>query len=693
MARVDEKGQNDESHTRSFKSSQAPFLGDSSSPLSSISIPSPPSISPTPEMYNKQQHLYHNVSQLEVQNQFVNNVGIFNEEELSNGNATNANPIYYSNQRRSNVIDSDSCISTPKKSHSNYQKIQEAVTKIRALKDFLLTAPNLFKSSNDFIIQFKLPTEEKISCVYWDGLCITGTDIVRILAYRFSLFGRDIVNRKKFEEGVFSDLRNLKINIDARLENPKSELLEYLYKRHCVRTKKKQKVFYWYSVRHDQLFIDALERELKKEVVMSSDINQLHSATSSGTSTMAVREPALSLKYDASLPLTEQLISLGEKMRHEYGDLVTELISSTFVPAGDHLTMLPTNVPNGAHRQTSTPSLHTPESTNLTSYKDNLVFRGDQKNSYKQETLQPPFTPTQQMISGGQDTSMLTPFEKSGYGSNKLDLNGSEFVAQRSQESQQQFQLQHSDENHLSAPNYDKYNKSVYQTPPHNNSPMRIEHDGRYISSSVPKQNSMNIASEKYSDDVDSDFPLFDILTKMDASSDKPSEANQTFETRYMDFAHYNRPALSLQNNGNPLLIHDGPASPYAPSSGLESSLLSYNYPNQNSYSLLGGGYLQPPQGQLSDWDQYIYADSRDISHRTSEAELISENEYGGFNIPLSPHGSSFVSSARAYDRDPLMTRYADSWSNSRVSKPSSYSRKKSNTQQPSYLSYINEEF
>lgn len=39
---------------------------------------------------------------------------------------------------------------------------------------------------------------------------ITGTDIVRALAYRFEAFGRPVRNVKKFEEGIFSDLRNLK---------------------------------------------------------------------------------------------------------------------------------------------------------------------------------------------------------------------------------------------------------------------------------------------------------------------------------------------------------------------------------------------------------------------------------------------------------------------------------------------------
>jgi hypothetical protein len=66
---------------------------------------------------------------------------------------------------------------------------------------------------------------------------------------------------------------------DAGLQ---SEFLDLLFKYGCIRTQKKQKVFYWYvnarcqglhradvahrfSVPHDRLFLDALERDLKRE--------------------------------------------------------------------------------------------------------------------------------------------------------------------------------------------------------------------------------------------------------------------------------------------------------------------------------------------------------------------------------------------------------------------------------------------
>ncbi|KNE59571.1 hypothetical protein AMAG_18208 [Allomyces macrogynus ATCC 38327] len=44
---------------------------------------------------------------------------------------------------------------------------------------------------------------------------------------------RPVRNLKKFEEGIFSDLRNLKPGVDAALEESRSEFLEWLHKHNC----------------------------------------------------------------------------------------------------------------------------------------------------------------------------------------------------------------------------------------------------------------------------------------------------------------------------------------------------------------------------------------------------------------------------------------------------------------------------
>ena len=146
---------------------------------------------------------------------------------------------------------------------------------------------------------------------------ISGTDIVRCLSFRFQAFGRPVKNSKKFEEGIFSDLRNLKSGTDASLEEPKSPFLDFLYKNNCIRTQKKQKVFYWYSVPHDRLFLDALERDLKREKM------------SQEPTTVAVSEPALSFEFDSSQSLFEQLTKAQQTNSSSFSNSVQNFAPST----------------------------------------------------------------------------------------------------------------------------------------------------------------------------------------------------------------------------------------------------------------------------------------------------------------------------------------------------------------------------
>ena len=186
------------------------------------------------------------------------------------------------------------------------QDAQVALQQVDNLKYFLISAPVDWNQEH-LIRRFLLPTGEYVSCVLWNNLFhVSGTDIVRCLAFRFQAFGRPVKNPKKFEEGVFSDLRNLKSGTDASLEEPKSPFLDFLYKNNCIRTQKKQKVFYWYSVPHDRLFLDALERDLKREK-MGQD-----------ATTKAIAEPALSFEFDSSQSLFEQLTKAQQTQSSSY---------------------------------------------------------------------------------------------------------------------------------------------------------------------------------------------------------------------------------------------------------------------------------------------------------------------------------------------------------------------------------------
>ncbi|XXG96548.1 hypothetical protein Hte_002832 [Hypoxylon texense] len=184
---------------------------------------------------------------------------------------------------------------TPEAQQALPHDAQVALQQVDNLKYFLISAPVDWQP-DQYIRRFLLPTGEYVSCVLWNNLFhISGTDIVRCLSFRFQAFGRPVKNSKKFEEGIFSDLRNLKSGTDASLEEPKSPFLDFLYKNNCIRTQKKQKVFYWYSVPHDRLFLDALERDLKREKMGQE------------ATTVAVSEPAMSFQYDSSQSLYEQL--------------------------------------------------------------------------------------------------------------------------------------------------------------------------------------------------------------------------------------------------------------------------------------------------------------------------------------------------------------------------------------------------
>ncbi|GJJ09278.1 hypothetical protein Clacol_003500 [Clathrus columnatus] len=179
--------------------------------------------------------------------------------------------------------------SYPSIDHSSSSDISSAsrqhdlMAYLESLKEFLATAPSRWPTSPSDAIppsqqhpalnRFLLPSNEYVTCVNWNHrYYITGTDIVRALVLRFEAFGRPVKNMKKFEEGIFSDLRNLKPGQDACLEDPKV-----------------------FSVPHDRLFIDALERDLKREKI------------GLGSTTSVVAEPALSFSYEPKRPLFEQL--------------------------------------------------------------------------------------------------------------------------------------------------------------------------------------------------------------------------------------------------------------------------------------------------------------------------------------------------------------------------------------------------
>jgi len=138
------------------------------------------------------------------------------------------------------------------------------------LLSFLTFVP-VANSSSPYIRSIQLPTSqihtEPVSCIYYQSrFFITGTDIIRALLFRFRVLNISIGSLKKFEEGIFSDLRNLKVGAGCQLEEPRSPFLVQLHELGCIRTQKKQKVFFWECVNHEYLFQEALGRERKRQV-------------------------------------------------------------------------------------------------------------------------------------------------------------------------------------------------------------------------------------------------------------------------------------------------------------------------------------------------------------------------------------------------------------------------------------------
>lgn len=104
-----------------------------------------------------------------------------------------------------------------------------------------------------------------------------------------------VCNRRDLAASFQGYITYRKHSAYSSVPHNQSPFLDLLFRNSCIRTQKKQKVFYWYSVPHDKLFLDALERDSRRE------------KTGQDPSSVAVAEPALSFRYNPSLPLLEQL--------------------------------------------------------------------------------------------------------------------------------------------------------------------------------------------------------------------------------------------------------------------------------------------------------------------------------------------------------------------------------------------------
>lgn len=569
-------------------------------------------------------------------------------------------PLSSHNAQRKNSINSKSANlknALLRETSTDWTQAKRALEGLVSLKRFLLAAPLQFVDS-DIIRQFRLPNDEQVSCVRWDQVfCITGTDIVRCILHRFAVFGRDVTNRKKFEEGIFSDLRNLKINVDAILESPKSELLEFLYKKNCVRTKKKQKVFFWYSVHHEQLFLDALERELKKESAYHGikKISGVRSQSeddlgSSQASTVAVREPALSFKYDSSIPLAEQIPRILRDMPEPLAAIVDESTSSR-VPDSTSLSDESSDGPLLGDVDSMTRGLETP-----TNGQGDLYLRGfnSQREIY-------PLTPLQSVDSE-------VPGLNEHYSSHQLDHNGSHYALEKPFGGTE-----------IIDHNYKLSAGQITSWPPHNALGMARNYGGDNLYANLTQQThipslarvlfSGYSATEQHpgheqllnqaewpvpqdfhvdqpaesdwaTSSENTDFPL-DVLNTRDGFLEQSLSAS-LFEAEFTDFAHHNRPALLSETSEYTEVTEESEAQ----TSLLGSPLKTSGGYSKTSMMAPGRPSLIPPSSlslHSSMWNQSLVPETFEGSHTATKPASRVSNWTGGlppFRFPDKPHSS-----------------------------------------------------
>ena len=182
------------------------------------------------------------------------------------------------------------------------QTAPQQVDEVFKTKSLMVTkSPQLVVPRRGCVKRFTLRTTgESIACVLWDGRhFVTGCDIIKTVRFIVNnqhhnnnhnqSYNTDNIGQpappfeaaaphspsgdpngtpgemKKFEEGVFSDLRHLKVGLHSVLEESKSEFLEWLCKHGCIRTQKKQKVFLWEHVDYDRLAREARGRINRRE--------------------------------------------------------------------------------------------------------------------------------------------------------------------------------------------------------------------------------------------------------------------------------------------------------------------------------------------------------------------------------------------------------------------------------------------
>ncbi|KAI8867792.1 STE-domain-containing protein, partial [Ramicandelaber brevisporus] len=138
---------------------------------------------------------------------------------------------------------------------------------LQALRRYLKVAPSMCTGDINMIRFHLSPTDDTVHCVRWeDRFYITAFDIAKILSFRpvIPLMRRQILNRRKFLETLFSNLRTLRVGHGCVQVDAAETFMDFLATNKCLRYRKKQKVYYWEKVSHDGLLLEALDRQNRR---------------------------------------------------------------------------------------------------------------------------------------------------------------------------------------------------------------------------------------------------------------------------------------------------------------------------------------------------------------------------------------------------------------------------------------------
>lgn len=88
-------------------------------------------------------------------------------------------------------------------------------------------------------------TGESVSCVYWKHqTLLSSNDIIKAVRFIVDPEGLLDITPRKFEEHVFSVLRQYQLSLHYVMEESNSSVLNYMQQNQIIKTKKRQKLFY-----------------------------------------------------------------------------------------------------------------------------------------------------------------------------------------------------------------------------------------------------------------------------------------------------------------------------------------------------------------------------------------------------------------------------------------------------------------